>query len=63
MAMFVSKYLNMETELDECGVFDSILDEDSNYFINVKLLKNVLYQSSFTRMKKYKAFLVRLGCY
>lgn len=56
MAMFVSKYLNMETELDECGVFDSILDEDSNYFINVKFLKKCVVPEFVHSYEKVQGF-------
>lgn len=40
MSVFVSDYLELENELEESGVFDSILDEDSNFFINVIRLKS-----------------------
>ncbi|MEL7566235.1 MAG: hypothetical protein AAGU27_15305 [Dehalobacterium sp.] len=40
MSVFVSDYLELENELEELGVFDSILDEDSNFFINVIRLKS-----------------------
>lgn len=38
--MLLSKYLGFEDELEALGVFDCLLDEDSNFFINVVLLKN-----------------------
>lgn len=40
MSVFVSDYLELDNELEELGVFDSILDEDSNFFINVIRLKS-----------------------
>ena len=56
MAMFVSKYLNLENELDEKGIFDSILDEDSNYFINVKLLKKCVVPEFVHSYEKVQGF-------
>jgi hypothetical protein len=40
MAVFASEELNLGTSLEELGVFDSLLNEDSNYFINIKRLKS-----------------------
>ena len=39
MSVFVSEEFKLGTRLDELGVFDSLLDEDSNFFINIKRLK------------------------
>lgn len=39
MSIFVSEYLGLDDELDRDGVFDSIVDEDSNFFINLVRLK------------------------
>lgn len=61
MAMFASKYLNLENELDENGVFDSILDEDSNYFINVKLLKKCVVPEFVHAYVKVQGFFGKIG--
>lgn len=38
--MFVSEYFELKNELQERGVFDSLLDKDSNFFINIVRLKD-----------------------
>lgn len=40
MSVFVSEEFKLGTTLEDLGVFDSLLDEDSNYFINIKRLKS-----------------------
>ena len=40
MAVFVSDELKLGLELEQLGVFDSLMDEDSNFFINIKRLKD-----------------------
>lgn len=37
--MFVSEYLGLNDELEEMGVFDCVLDNDSSFFINLMRLK------------------------
>ena len=37
--MFISEYLKPGVSLDEIGVFDSMLDKDSHFFINIICLK------------------------
>lgn len=61
MAMFVSKYLNLKYELAEKGIFDSILDEDSNYFINVKLLKKCAVPEFGHSYEKVQGFFCQIG--
>jgi hypothetical protein len=39
MAVFTSEYLRVEDEFVDKGVFDSIIDTDSNFFINLIRLK------------------------
>lgn len=39
MAVFASEYLGLNNEFEERGIFDSIVDEDSNFFINLVRLK------------------------
>ena len=38
--MFISEYLNTKKSLSKLGVFDALIDKDSNFFINVIRLKN-----------------------
>lgn len=40
MLVLVSDYLALDDELEELGVFDSILNKDSNFFINLIRLKS-----------------------
>lgn len=39
MGIFVSEEYRLGDALESLGVFDSLMDEDSNYFINIKRLK------------------------
>ena len=38
--LFSRKFKIAKTRLDELGIFDVFLDEDSPFFINVKLLQH-----------------------
>ena len=38
--MFVSEYIKPKVNLSELGVFDALIDKDSNFFINIIRLKN-----------------------
>lgn len=40
MAVFVSDEFELGSKLEEIGVFDSLMDEDSNFFINIKRLRD-----------------------
>lgn len=40
MAVFVSDEFELGMQLEESKVFDSLMDEDSNFFINIKRLKD-----------------------
>lgn len=40
MAVFVSDEFGLDSGLEELGVFDSLMDEDSNFFINIKRLRD-----------------------
>lgn len=56
MSMFVSDYLGLDDELEELGVFDSILDEDSNFFINLVRLKSTQvpeFKESYQRINDF----------
>ena len=44
--LLLSKYLELEEEFEENGIFDIALDMDSNYFINVKLLEKTTTQET-----------------
>ena len=37
----LSDYLGLDNKLDEEGIFDTILDIDANYFINIKRIKDI----------------------
>ncbi len=56
MAMFLSDYLEFENELEEFGVFDPLLDKDSNFFINVVRLRKTTFpefQKSYKRINDF----------
>lgn len=56
MSMFVSDYLGLDDELEKLGVFDSILDEDSNFFINLVRLKSTQvpeFKESYQRINDF----------
>ncbi len=56
MNVFVSDYFGLDFELDELGVFDAILDKDSNYFINLTKLKNTQtpeFQDAYARINSF----------
>lgn len=40
MAVFVSDEFELGLDLEQLGVFDSLMDEDSNFFINIKRLRD-----------------------
>ena len=54
--MFLSDYLEFENELEEFGVFDPLLDKDSNFFINVVRLRKTTvpeFQKSYKRINDF----------
>jgi hypothetical protein len=56
MSVFVSDYLELNYELEEMGVFDSILDGDSNFFINIVRLKSAQtpeFKNSYENINKF----------
>ena len=56
MAVFISDEFNLGLALDELNVFDSLMDEDSNYFINIKRLKNtdvLEFKESYNKINVY----------
>lgn len=38
--MFISEYIKQKKSLSKLGVFDALIDKDSNFFINIIRLKN-----------------------
>lgn len=61
MAIFASQYLMLENRLEEMGTFDSLMDEDSNYFINIKLLKDCNIPEFSTSYCKINDFFAKIG--
>lgn len=56
MSVFVSEEFELGTKLEDLGVFDSLLDEDSNYFINIKRLKLTKvpeFAESYNKINEY----------
>jgi len=56
MAVFVSDEFELGMRLEELGVFDSLMDEDSNFFINIKRLKDTKvpeFQNSYNNINSY----------
>ena len=54
--LLLSKYLKLEEEFEENGIFDIALDMDSNYFINVKLLEKTNIPEFKNSYKKINNF-------
>lgn len=61
MSIFVSKYLNVGNKLEDNGTFDSLIDEDSNYFINIKLLKKCDVPEFLMAYSKVTDFFSKIG--
>jgi len=40
MPIFLSEELNLGNRMDRLGVFDPLMDRDSNYFINIIRLRD-----------------------
>lgn len=56
MSVFVSEELRLGSKLENLGVFDTLLDMDSNYFINIKRLKVTEvpeFSRSYDKINKY----------
>lgn len=56
MAKFVSDELGLGTKLEELGVFDSLMDEDSNFFINIIRLRDtqvIEFKDSYDTINSY----------
>lgn len=56
MAVFVSDELGLGMQLEELGVFDSLMDEDSNFFINIIRLRDTKvpeFKESYNNINSY----------
>lgn len=61
--MLLSEYLSLGTLLDEKGVFDPDLEEDSNFFINIQRLKNTTvpeFQHSYNKIHDHFRKIIKL---
>lgn len=61
--MLLSDYLGIGTSLDELGVFDPMLDEDSSFFINLQRLKATSvpeFINSYTAIREYFRKIIKL---
>ena len=61
MSVFLSEEFNVESYIDELGVFDVLLDEDSNYFINLIRLKNTKVPEFNGAYEKINDFFRNIG--
>jgi len=56
MAIFISDEFNLGNKLEKLGVFDSLMDEDSNFFINIIRLRDTKileFSESYDNINKY----------
>lgn len=56
MAVFVSDEFKLGLKLEKLGVFDSLMDEDSNFFINIKRLRDTKvpeFRDSYNNINSY----------
>ena len=61
--MLLSEYLSLGALLDEKGVFDPDLEEDSNFFINIQRLKNTTvpeFQRSYNKIHDHFRKIIKL---
>ncbi|SFQ41756.1 hypothetical protein [Salibacterium halotolerans] len=61
MLNFLSTVLNLGNEVDDIGVFDPLLDIDSNYFINIKRLKEAKTPEFEDAYEKINALFREIG--
>lgn len=60
---FISDYLNLKVELNQEGVFDALLERDSNYFINIVKLRTTKiaeFENSYNKINKYFSDIAKL---
>lgn len=56
MPIFISDEFALGSKLEDLGVFDSLMDEDSNFFINIKRLKDTKvpeFKDSYNNINSY----------
>jgi hypothetical protein len=56
VAVFISQFLELDDGLEKLGIFDALIDEDSNYFINIIRLKSAKtkeFQGSYEKINDY----------
>ena len=56
MAVFVSDEFELGLKLEKLGVFDSLMNEDSNFFINIKRLRDTQvteFNNSYDNINEY----------
>lgn len=58
---YLSEYLGMKDELDDEGTFDCLLDLDSNYFINIKCLRDTKEEVFKESYSKINIFFEKIG--
>lgn len=61
--MLLSDYLSLDTELDEHGVFDPVLNSDSFFFINLQRLKQTKvpeFADSYQKIRDYFKKIIKL---
>lgn len=61
--MLLSDYLKIGYQLDEDGIFDPVLDEDSHFFINLQRLKKTAipeFVGSYEKIHKYFRKIIKL---
>ncbi len=56
----LSGYLNLGSKLENEGIFDTILDIDANYFINIKRIKDTKEKSFINSYEKIQKFFVSI---
>ena len=61
--MLLSDYLKIGYKLDEDGIFDPVLDEDSHFFINLQRLKKTSipeFMDSYEKIHEYFRKIIKL---
>lgn len=56
----LSDYLKLGNKLDKEGIFDTILDIDANYFINIKRIRDTKEKSFVNSYKKIQKFFINI---
>lgn len=56
----LSDYLGLEDKLDREGIFDTILDIDANYFINIKRIEDTKEKNFLKSYEKIQAFFMKI---